>query len=61
MYPAGVLWMDAGSLESRHRMQGGGVVLHVGQLECIDLCLGLDEEPSERFWAVTKEQSTTVT
>lgn len=38
----------------RHREQGGRVVLHVGQLECMDLGLGLDEEPSERFW----EQST---
>lgn len=33
----------------RHREQGGRVVLHVGQLECMDLGLGLDEEPSERF------------
>lgn len=42
----------------RHRTQGGRAVLDVGQLECMDLCLGLGEEPSERFWVVTEEQST---
>lgn len=35
--------------KQRYRAQGGRVVLHVGQLECMDLCLGLDEEPLERF------------
>lgn len=33
----------------RHRTQGGRVVLDVGQLEYMDLCLGLGEEPSQRF------------
>lgn len=50
-----MLWMDTGSLKAQAQ---NTVVLLVGQLECMDVCLGLDEEPSERLWAVTKEQST---
>lgn len=43
----------------RHGTQGGGVALDVGQSECVDLCLGLGEKPSQRFWVVTEEQRVT--
>ena len=33
------------------RRQGGGVVLYVNyQLEGVELCLGMDEELTERLW-----------
>ena len=38
--------------------RGAGLVLSVReQLECIELCLGTDDEPSESLWVSTKEKT----
>lgn len=38
----------------------GGVALHVKeQLECMELCLAMDDEPSESLWVKKKEQTST--
>ena len=39
---------------------GGGVTLYVkDQLECMELCLGLDEEPMESLWVKIKGRAGT--
>lgn len=41
----------------KHRLgrQGGGVALYVSaQLECAELCLGRDEEPTKSLWISIK-------
>ena len=41
----------------RPTRRGGGVALYVReQLECIELCLGVDEEGVESLWIRIKEQ-----
>lgn len=51
--------MDTGSLESTDTgyKEVELSFMWVSWNASMDLCLGLGEEPSERFWAVTKEQS----
>ena len=40
--------------------QGGGVALYVSdQLECMELCLGLDGEPTESLWVRIKGRAGT--
>ena len=37
--------------KDRQERQGGGVAPYVNdQLECMELCLGMDEEPTESLW-----------
>ena len=44
--------------KDRPGRQGGGVVLHVRQqLECLELCLGMGEQPAESLWVGIKEQT----
>jgi len=41
--------------KDRQGRRGGGVALYVkDQLECMELCLGLDEEPKEGLWLEIK-------
>ncbi|GAB0196057.1 hypothetical protein GRJ2_002071000 [Grus japonensis] len=41
--------------KDRHGRRGGGVALYVNdQLECMDLHLGMDEEPTESLWVRIK-------
>ena len=43
--------------KDRPTRPGGGVALYVReQLECIELCLGADEEPVESLWVRIKRQ-----
>ena len=50
----GVLqWRDTGSLEEE-----GGLALYVReQLECMKLCLGMEEELMESIWVGTNERT----
>jgi len=46
--------------KERPTMRGGGVAVYVReQLECIELCLGVDEEQVESFWVRIKGQAHT--
>lgn len=41
--------------KDRQRRQGGGIDLYVHyQLECLELCLGIDEELTENLWIQVK-------
>lgn len=41
-------------------MQGGGVALYAKEwLECMELCLGIGEEPPETLWLRTRGQTNT--
>ncbi|PKU27961.1 hypothetical protein llap_21735 [Limosa lapponica baueri] len=40
--------------------RGGDVTLYVkDQLECMELCLGMDEEPTESLWVKIKQRAGT--
>ena len=44
--------------KDRPTRRGGGVALHVREkLECIELCLGVDEERAETLWVRIKGQA----
>ncbi|GAB0179529.1 hypothetical protein GRJ2_000418200 [Grus japonensis] len=44
--------------KDRQGRRGGGVALYVNhQLECMELCLGMDEEPTESLWVRIKERA----
>jgi len=44
--------------KDRPTRRGGGVALYVrGQLECIELCLGADEEGAKSLWVRIKGQA----
>ncbi|KAM9590815.1 uncharacterized protein ACIBXB_005869 [Morphnus guianensis] len=46
--------------KDRQGRQGGGVNLYVNdQLECMELCLGMDEEPTESLWVRIKGRAGT--
>jgi len=46
--------------KDRQGRQGVGVTLYVkDQLECTELCLGVDEEPTESLWVKTKGRAGT--
>jgi len=49
-------WMATDSLgKTGQPRRGGGVALYVKeQLECIEFCLGADEEQVESFWVRIK-------
>jgi len=51
-----------GVLEWKNRQgrRGRGVTLYVDdQLECMELCLGMDDEPTESLWARIKSRART--
>ncbi|XP_050769715.1 macrophage immunometabolism regulator-like [Gymnogyps californianus] len=44
--------------KDRPGRRGGGVALYVrDQLECMELCLGMDEETAERLWVRMKDKT----
>ena len=46
--------------KDRQGRRGGGVLLYVNdQLECMELRLGMDEEPTERLWVRIKGRAGT--
>ena len=46
--------------KDRQGRQGGGVAFCVNdQLECMELCLGMDEEPTKSLWVRTKGRAGT--
>ena len=46
--------------KDRQGRQGGGIALYVNdQLECMELCLGMDEEPTESLWVRIKGRAGT--
>ena len=49
----------AGSIgETCWKEEDGGVSLDVReQLECVEICLGMDEEPTESLWVRIKEKT----
>ena len=58
----GVLeWKDTGSLgRTGRRDKEGAVALYVSdQLECMELCLGMHEEPTESLWVRIKGRAGT--
>ena len=54
-------WKDTGSLGRTGRGdREGGVTLYVSdQLECLELCLGMDEELTESLWVRIKGKAGT--
>lgn len=48
-------WRDTESFGKRGGKWGGGVALYEAeQLDCMELFLGMDNEPTEILWAITK-------
>jgi len=46
--------------KDRQGTQGEGVALYsIGQLEFMELCLGMDEEPTKSLWVRTKGRGRT--
>jgi len=46
----------------RQGRQGGDVAIYVNdQLECMELCLGVDEEPTKSLWVRIKGRQGQVT
>ena len=46
--------------KDRQERQGGGVALYANdQLECMELCLQMDEEPTKNLWVRIKGRAGT--
>lgn len=46
--------------KDRKGRRGGRVILYISdQLECVEVCLGMDEKPTDSLWIRIKERTRT--